>query len=562
MANTSQAIPLTLTNGVYLQTREFQAETHLDKAHLMHMDAGQPKDSLDLGMITPWINTGYMERPSMWNLIGKGKNRTLFAEGTRFTWKTPIAEEPAYIVEDITSTDRPGLGDTEFPIKLNKRFGNSAILSCNKFSQLELYVTNREIRMDGDAWIHWVKINSTNKKFKYFPKKFLVAGTKFFQISSVLGEYGQTYDDVMGFKAGYREFYNYVGDAYANKHLTCTRDAALSKVSSTSLKTLAEYRKVIEMYALHPASAAYDLSRQGQSPVQALMQEKGMNLKDAEAEVARSIVKRAWIPEVEMLAMKMIERDINYYAIWGAGGVMEVEGKTHVHMPTGLFHQLNMGPTFNYNIPKFNIRKLDAWITSRLKDKIDPYGQNRIKIGTGLGGLKLVRSQIKDVALSDGLVFQHDKYVKGNDNMMLEYDGPNFMSYRMSFGWVDFEHVAELDPIVANEIENPMVDGHRLSSYLFIIDDLTANNDNIYEIVYGPDYDFHHFYINGRMNYLDSGAFGTSKSGPYQASNLGPGFEVYIEKRHKCYHMIDPTRSLLIKPYNPYTGKPLFEPEF
>jgi hypothetical protein len=559
---TSQAVPLTLQNGIYLQTREYDYTTHLDSAHLMRMESSKSLDTTDLGMITPWITTGYMERPGMWDLIGQGKNRLLHSEGHIYKWQQPIAEQPTYIIEDVSGVDKPGIDGTTFKIKLNKRtFGNSAIITANKFGGVELYVTSDEIRRDGDGFLYTVRLNTTNKKAKYFPKELLQAGTIFFQIGSVLGEYGQTYNDVGNFSNGYREFYNYVGEGFANAHFTVTREAALSRISQKCVIGLQNYRKIIEMYQLRPGSAAYDISRQGQSPVSVYM-DKGMSAKQAAEAVKADIVKKAWIPEVEMLAKRMVERDVENYAMWGAGGVLDVEGATQVRLPIGLFHQLNMGPTYNYNIPNFQLRKLDAWVTSRLKDKIDPYGQNKIVIGTGLGGLKLVRGQILDTVMAMGLTFEHDRYVKGNDNQMLYFDGPNFISYRMSFGIVEFKHVPALDPIAANEIENPMIEGHRLSSYMFIIDDLTASNDNIHEIVYGPDFDFHHFYINGRMNYLDNPAYGTSRSGPYQASNTGAGFEVYIEKRLKAYWIKDLTKSLLIKPYNPYTGKPLFEPYY
>lgn len=559
----SQAVPLTLQNGIYLQTREYRHETHLDTAHLMQMDAGRAGDTTDLGLITPWITTGYMERPGMWDLIGQGKNRVLFTEGHIWKFKQPIAEQPTIIVADISNSQKPGIDGTTFQIKLNKRtFGNSAIISPNKFSGLELYVTADEIRHDGDGWVYNVKLNSTNKKYKFFPKELLQAGTIFFQIGSVIGEYGKTYNDMGNFTNGHREFYNYVGEGVANTHFTVTRDAALSKVSRDCVIGLQQYRKVIEMFQLRPGSAAYDISRQGQSPTEVYMKEFNMTANDAAKAVQADIVKKSWVPEVEMLAMRIVERDVENYAMWGAGGVLDVEGKTQVRMPIGVFHQLNLGPTYNYNIPSFQLKKLDAWITSRLKDKIDPYGQNKIIIGTGLGGLKLVRGQILDVAQSMGMTWDHERYVKGSDNQMLYLDLPNFISYRMSFGIVEFKHIPALDPIEANEVENPMVDGHRLSSYMFIIDDLTASNDNIHEIVYGPDFDFHHFYINGRMNYMDNPANNVSRSGPYQASNLGPGFEVYIEKRHKAYWIKDLTKSLLIKPYNPFTGKPLFEPVY
>lgn len=561
-----QTIPMTLNNGVYLQTKEFNAHTHLDKAHLMQMEAAYPTETTDLGMITPWITTGYMERPGMWDLIGQGKNRVLYMDGHVWKWQQPLADQPTYSLGDITGVDKPGIDGTTFKIKFNKRtFGNSAIITPEKFSGLELYITPDEIINDGDGFIATVKLNSTNKKFKYFPKEYLQAGTIFFQIGSIIGEYGETYSDLGTIQTGYREFYNYVGEGYANVHFKITRDAALSRIADPSVKTLQQYRKVIEMYQLRPGSAAYDISRTGQGSWASLVsayENKGIKGNDLKEALKYDIVKKSWVPEVEALAMVSVERDVEHYSMWGAGGTIQVEGKTNVRMPIGLFHQMNLGPTYNVNIPKFQLKKLDGIITSRLKDKIDPYGQNVVRVGTGLGGLKWVRGQILDVAQSIGLTYNSEKYVKGSDNQKLYLDTPNFLSYRMSFGVVEFVHVPALDPIVANDLENPMVDGHRLSSYIFIIDDLTANNDNIHEIVYGPDFDFHHFYINGRMNYMDSPSFGSSRSGPYQASNLNPGFEVYIEKRHKAYWVKDITKSLLIKPFNPRTGKPIFEPYF
>lgn len=558
MAN--QAIPKTLVNGIYLQTREYDNHVHLDKAHLMQMEAGKTQDATDLGMITPWITTGYMERPGMWDLIGKGKNRVLYMDGHIFTWKTPLADQPTYVTEDVSGVNKPGIEGTTFKIKLNKRtFGNSAIITPEKFSGVELYVTNDEIRSDGDGFIYTVRLNATNKKLKWFPKEYLQSGVIFFQIGSVLGEYGKTYNDMGNIKTGYTEYYNFVGEGIANIHFTITRDAALSKISNQWVAGLRDFRKVIEMYQLRPGSAAWDISRTGQGDWSQVV---SAYKNDKEA-LNRDIVKKTWIPELESLAMVHVERDVEFYAMWGAGGTLNVEGNSQVRLPVGLFHQMNLGPTYNYNIPKFTLKKLDAWLTSRLKDKIDPYGSNIIRIGTGLGGLKLVRGQMLDVANSLGLTWDSSKYVKGNDNQKLSLDAPNFMEYRMSFGWVQFVHVPALDPLQANELENPMVDGHRLSSYMFIIDDLTAQNDNIHEIVYGPDRDFNHFYVNGRMNYMDNPGLSASRSGPYQSSGPNiPGFEVYIEKRHKMYWVKDPTKSLLIKPYNPRTGRPLFEPYF
>ena len=132
MSTISQAVPLTLQNGIYLQTREYNYQTHLDSAHLMRMEAGRATDTTDLGMIVPWITTGYMERPGMWDLIGQGKNRLLHSEGHIYKWQQPIAEQPTYVVEDISGVSKPGVDGTTFKLKLNKRtFGNSAIITSN-----------------------------------------------------------------------------------------------------------------------------------------------------------------------------------------------------------------------------------------------------------------------------------------------------------------------------------------------------------------------------------------------------------------------------------------------
>lgn len=562
MANTAQ--PLVLQNGIYLQTREFEYQPQLDRAHLLRMEGGhQANNATDLGMITPWITTGYMERPGMFDMIKGGTNR-IFVDDHLYKWEQPIAEQPTYIVEDISGQDKPGLDGSPFPIKTNKRsWGNGAIICTDKFSQLELMVTEKEIYGDAaSGFVFTVKLVTTNSKYKWFPKEYLTSGTIFFQKGSVMGEYGQTYNDLGVIKTGYREFYNYVGEATAHVYFEVTRDAAYSKISERCVAGLRDYRKVIEMYQFAPGSPASDATLRGESPIGLYMKGAGGDMKKATETMQRDIVKRAWIPELEALAMRKVEMDVEMMATWGAGGVTEVEGKTLVHLPVGLFHQMNLGSTFSYNIPTFSLTKLEAYLTSRVKDKIDPYGMNELTIGTGRAGLKLVRPQIAARVQQAGLfIDDQGRYIQGTDNQMLLWDGPNYTAYRWEFGIVKFVHVPALDPIVANDLENPLVGGERLSSYIFIIDDLSAEGNNVCELVYGPDWDYSHRFINGKMNYLDVKSSGSQFASFASASNH-PGFQVFIEKRHKAYWVKDITKSLLVKPINPRTGRPIFEPVF
>ena len=559
----SNALPLSLQNGIYLQTREYNHQFHLDKAHLFTMQGGQNlSDATDLGMITPWITSGYMERPGMFDMIKGGANR-IMADGHIWKWQQPLAEQPTYSLGDVSNQPKPGLDGARFRIKMNKRsFGHGDIITVDKFSQVELYVTEDEIYGDDSSgYFFTVKLHTTSAKYRYWPTEFLTAGTIYFRKGSVAGEYSQRFAELGNIKTGYREFYNYVGEGTAHVQFEVTRDAAYSKISDKCVMGLQQYRKIIEMYQFTPGSPLSDAVLRGESPVNYLMKEKGMSQKQASDMVTSQLVKKAWIPEVEALAMRKIEMDVEMMATWGAGGVIEVEGKTLVHLPIGLFHQVNLGSTFSYNIPLFNLEKIEAYLVSRVKDKIDPYGTNELIIGTGRAGLKLVRPQILERVKQAGLfIDDQGRYIQGKDNQALLFDGPNFLGYRWEFGIIKFVHVPALDPIVANDWENPLYGGERLSSYIFIIDDLSAEGDNVHEIVYGPEWDFNWRYINGKMNYLDAKSNGSGSMAPFQSSSQHPGFQVFMEKRHKAYWIKDITKSLLIKPINPRTGRPIFEP--
>ncbi len=553
-----------LYNGIYLQTKEFNANMHfLDTAHLLRMNAGAGDaygNSTDLGMITPWITTGYMERNGLFDMISttSGVKRTMI-DGHIARFQYPIAEQPTYLLEDISGQDKPGLDDAPFKVKTNKRsWGNLAVISPDKFLQVELIVQADEIiGNDATGYIYTVKLNSTNKKYKWFPKEFLQAGTIFIRTGSVGSEYSRTYDSLGDLKTGFREYYLHVGEGYAHKHFSVTRDAAVSKVAGHITKTLQEYRNVLELYQFAPGSPASDGVMRGESPITVYQNYFKISKEAAAEKVQMDIVKRAWIPVVEAIAMAEVERDVEFYAVWGSGGTMKIDGKKEVNLPVGLFHQFNLGSFIPYNIPKLTLGKLEAFLLSRMRDKMDPYGTMKITIGTGLGGMKIMREEIRRKFLGQNFTtLGDDRYVKGTDNQSLYLETPNFNSYRWEYGVIEFTHVPALDPIYANEYNNPLYQGHRLSSYMFIIDDLSGEGGNVEELVYGPDWDFNHFYENGKMSYEDMGGK------PFHGNKDIPGFNVYMEKRMKAYRLIDPTKSLIIKPINPYTGKMIFEPAF
>lgn len=556
-------LPNGLYNGIYLQTKEYDVNMHhLDTAHLLRMNAGvgdKYADSTDLGMITPWITTGYMERNGIFDMISNpnGVNRVMI-DGHIARYQYPLASQPNRVLEYLGQTQTPGIDGSTFKVRFAQRqFGNGAIISPDKFLQVELVVTPDEIfGNEASGFVYTLKMNTTNGKYKFFPMNLLQPGTIFFRTGSIGAEYSTLYDSLPNIKTGHREYYLHVGEGHAHKHFSVTREAAYSKIADPVVKSLQEYRKVCEMYKFAEGSPSADAVMRGESPVDSYMKD-GLSKPDAARQVKKDLVKSAYIPVVEAIAMKEVERDVEFYAVWGSGGTMKLDGKQEVNLPVGLFHQFNMGSFVPYNIPKFTLERLEAILTSRLKDKMDPYGKQIIRIGTGRGGLKIARTQLREKFKGMNFVVMGDtRYIVGSDNQKLHLETQNFMSYRWEYGVIEFVHVPALDPIYANEISNPVYLGERLSSFIFIIDDLSGEGGNIQELVYGPNWDFNHFYKNGKLAYEDMG------TKPHHGDPNIPGFNVYIEKRLKAYRLVDPTKTLIIKPIDPNTGKMIFEPVY
>ena len=95
-----------------------------------------------------------------------------------------------------------------------------------------------------------------------------------------------------------------------------------------------------------------------------------------------------------------------------------------------------------------------------------------------------------------------------------------------------------------------MVNGFRLSSYIFMITDITGKNDHIYELKNQPSSEFRWIYENGKSDYMGSPL---KFHGKLDASY---GFRVGMTLRHKAYWVSDPTRAFMVLPYSPFTGIP------
>ena len=104
------------------------------------------------------------------------------------------------------------------------------------------------------------------------------------------------------------------------------------------------------------------------------------------------------------------------------------------------------------------------------------------------------------------------------------------------------------DNLHTNDIENPLVDGRPLSSYSFIIFDITdEGNDNIHLLKLSWDNQLKWFYQNGTMDYMGR-TQGFASSGHFN------GYRVMMTQTMPAVWVKDPTKVLKIVMKNPVTG--------
>ena len=99
-----------------------------------------------------------------------------------------------------------------------------------------------------------------------------------------------------------------------------------------------------------------------------------------------------------------------------------------------------------------------------------------------------------------------------------------------------------------NDIENPLVDGRPLSSYSYIIFDVTdSGSDNIHLLKLSWDNQLKWFYQNGTMDYMGR-TQGFASTGHFN------GYRVMMTQTMPAIWVEDPTKVLKIVMKNPITG--------
>lgn len=531
-----------LNNGLFLRDTNYAVGSHVDSYHLMNM-LGDSKPT-DLGPVDLWAMAQKVEMPLYQMSSFSGKN-VIEVDGPRgeYKWQVPIVQDLPYIVEDIEPANTTkGVDGQPFKIKLNKRaFGHGDIFTYDKYNGAEMYITAEDIIPTGDSFIYTVQLVN-NDNLKFLDNKYLKVGTKVFRKGSARGEYGERFSDI-NTSNGFREFYNYVGGAEAHVHYSVSSraDLMIRGGMSADQKTI----PVTEIWRNFDKTIDPSIT----------------SLEDMASKLGKDYVKKAYaagslsrsfLTNLEAAHLSKISNDIETYLMWGQGGRIKQDGPDDVRLSVGLWKQLDNSYKRIYNKGSFNLDLFKSEIFNFFNGKVEfkgPDPKRKLVVQTGMGGMKMVNEAIKKEAVQSGLVQNATELGAITGKGMDLSFGYAYTSYVIPFlANVQFVLNPAFDNNHTNDIENPIIDGFPLSSYNFIIFDVTdQGQDNIFLLKKKWDSELRWWYQNGTMDYMGR------KQGFNSSGNFN-GYRVYMTQTMPAIWVKDPSRVLKIVMRNPMTG--------
>ena len=531
-----------LNNGIFLRDTAYNASSHVDSYHLVNMlkDA----EPMDLGPVDLWAMSQKVEMP-LYQMSSFGGKNVIEVDNARgeYKWQTPVSRDLPYIIEDMdpSAQDTRGADGTTFRIKLSRReFGHGDIITYDKYNGTELYITDEDILPMGDGFVYTVQMVNNNNSAT-FDSAYLTNGTKYFRKGSARGEYGERFSDITT-GTGFREFYNYVGGAEAHVHYSVSSRADLMIKGGMNADGTV------------PVTEIWRTSGDSMDPSVASLDDmvKVMGKDKVKRAFDNGDLSRSFLTQMEAAHLTKVANDIESYLMWGKGGRVRQDGPDDLRLSVGLWSQLDNSFKRVYNKNNFNLDLFRSEIYNFFNGKVEfqgPDPKRQLIVQTGMGGMRMVNEAIKRDAVASGLVIQAaDIGAITGQGMDLNF-GFAYTSYVIPFlANVKFVLNPAFDNVNTNDIENPIIDGFPLSSYSFIIFDITDNtNDNIFLLKLSWDNQLKWWYQNGTMDYM-------GRSQGFQSSGQFNGYRVMMSQTMPAIWVKDPTKVLKIVMRNPVTG--------
>ena len=536
-----------LNNGLFLRDTNYTANSHVDSYHLTQMLGSS--EPMDMGPIDIWAMTQKVEMP-LYQLASFGGKNTIMVDNARgeYKWQTPVAQDLPYVVKDLNGATAMGADGQKFKIMFNKReFGHGDIITYDKYGGTELYVTADDILPQGDGFVYTVQLVN-NSNTATLSEKFQGIGTKYFRKGSARGEYGERFSDITT-NTGFREFYNFVGGAEAHVHYSISSRADLMLKGGMNADGTIPVTEIWRSFDnnLNPSVSSLE------SMVEIMGKDYVKRAFD------NGDLSRTFLTSMEAAHLSKVASDIETYLMWGHGGRVKQDGPDDIRLSVGLWKQLDNSFKRVYNKGGFSLDMFKNELYNFYQGKVEfegPDPKRELIVQTGIGGMKMINEAIKDdVSIING-AGATSPWVINADNMGAVTGSGMDMGYGWSFTSFIIPFLANVkfvlnpafDNLHTNDVENPLVDGRPLSSYSFIIFDVTdEGSDNIHLLKLNWDNQLKWFYQNGTMDYM-------GRSQGFASSGNFNGYRVYMTQTMPAVWVKDPTKVLKIVMKNPITG--------
>jgi len=533
-----------LNNGLFLRDTNYQASSHVDSYHLVNMLKNA--EPMDMGPVDIWAMAQKVEMP-LYQLSSFGGKNIIMVDNVRgeYKWQTPVSQNLPYILEDIEPDNiTKGIDGTTFKIKISRReFGHGDIVTYDKYNGCEMYITVDDILPVQDGFIYTVQLVN-NDNYRYLDNKYLANGTKIFRKGSARGEYGERFSDIRT-QAGFREFYNFVGGAEAHVHYSVSSRADLMARGGLNADGTIPVTEIWRNFdkSMDPAITKIEdmVSKMGKDYVKRAM--------------GNGTLTRTFLTTMEAAHLTKVATDIETYLMWGHGGRVRQDGPDDIRMSVGLWKQLDNSFKRVYNKSSFSLELFRSELYNFYAGRVEfqgPDPKRQLIVQTGMGGMRMVNEAIAREAANSGLVIQAASNngigAISGQGMDLGF-GFAYTSYVIPFlANVKFVLNPAFDNLHTNDIENPIIDGNPLSSYSFIIFDITdTGNDNIFLLKLSWDNQLKWWYQNGTMDYM-------GKTQGFTSSGQFNGYRVFMTQTMPAIWVKDPTKVLKIVMRNPITG--------
>ena len=531
-----------LNNGIFLRDTNYAASSHVDSYHLVNMLRNA--EPMDLGPVDLWAMVQKVEMP-LYQMSSFGGKNVITVDNARgeYKWQTPVVQDLPYVVDGtLTSGETVGQDGTTFQIKISRReFGHGDIITYDKYNGSEMYITVDDIIPTGDGFIYTVQLVNNDNAAGIDTTKYLQPGDKLFRKGSARGEYGERFSDIQ-IQSGFREYYNFVGGAEAHVHYSVSSRADLMIKGGMNADGTVPVVEIWRNFdkTTDPSITSMDtmVSKMGKDYVKRAM--------------GNGSLSRTFLTAMEAAHLTKVASDIETYLMWGQGGRVRQDGPDDIRLSVGLWKQLDNSFKRVYNKSGFTLDLFRSEIYNFYAGKVDfqgPDPKRQLIVQTGMGGMRMVNEAIKREAINSGLLIQAaDIGAITGKGMDLNF-GFAYTSYVIPFlANVKFVLNPAFDNLHTNDIENPIIDGFPLSSYNFIIFDITDNtNDNIYMLKLGWDNQLKWWYQNGTMDYM-------GRTQGFQSSGQFNGYRVFMTQMMPAIWVKDPTKVLKIVMRNPITG--------